>query len=170
MENSQNELELCIDNEMVIDISVLFKTEEEWMEIWLNELTASPKLMVDWRAYKKQPKLEEFSAEYWNRAFTKGTIECISRQVAFPNNLYYPGCNFCQTYEHEDSSMEDEWPYPECKTFDMECGYCTCSKRCFYWSTLVYTVDEIEQVMIGMLIEVESKEGGYSGAGHACAL
>jgi hypothetical protein len=66
--------------------------------------------------------------------------------------------------------MEDEWPYPECKTFDMECGYCTCSKRCFYWSTIVYTVDEIEQVMIGMLIEVESKEGGYSGAGHACAL
>jgi len=48
MKNSQSELELCIDNEMVIDISVLFKTEEEWMEIWLNELTASPKLMVDW--------------------------------------------------------------------------------------------------------------------------
>ncbi len=97
MENSQNELELCIDNEMVIDISVLFKTEEEWMEIWLNELTASPKLMVGVRTRNSlslknsqpstgiEPSQRELSNVYQDRWLFQ--ITCITLGVIFVKHM-----------------------------------------------------------------------------------
>ncbi len=60
-----------ISEEELINLSVLFRIEEENMENWLKELGESPKLMVDWHAYIKQPSLNEFSAQYSSKEHSR---------------------------------------------------------------------------------------------------
>ena len=132
------------------------------MDRWLDQLNNSAKIMIDPRKNEVLPNFNTFSYEYWNQAFTPGTIEYISRNY-LGTNAYYPSINYGPKVETEESMNIFE----DSNLWKLLWKFTVCAASCVYVGLQKCTTKE---VLVMMVLTVANGEGRYSVAGHACKL